>query len=101
MLIVAAKVTLGPDAIEKLTPLAQKMAVETLKEPGCIEYAFSVDLSDPNLVRIFEKWESQAALDNHFTTPHMAEFQAGLADADVRGVEAKIYDIEGERDIGA
>ena len=101
MLIVAAKVTLGPDAIKTLTPLAQKMAVETLKEPGCIEYAFSVDLSDPNLVRIFEKWESQEALDNHFTTPHMGEFQAGLAEADVRGVEAKIYDISGERDIGA
>lgn len=101
MLIVAANITLGADAINILTPLAQKMAVETLKEPGCHEYAFSVDLSNPNLVRIFEKWEDQAALDNHFTTPHMAEFQAGLANAEVKGVEAKIYDISGERNMGA
>ena len=100
MLIVAAKVFIGPDAIQTLTPLAQKMAEETLKEPGCIEYAFSVDLSDPGLVRIFEKWESQEDLDKHFATPHMATFQAGLANADVKGVEAKIYDISGERDLG-
>jgi quinol monooxygenase YgiN len=37
----------------------------TLSEPGCIEYSFSADGLDPGLVRLFEVWESQDALDVH------------------------------------
>ncbi|MFN8644243.1 MAG: putative quinol monooxygenase [Candidatus Binatia bacterium] len=45
-------------------------------EAGCRAYAFYSDLEDPNLFIIFEEWESEAALQAHFKTPHMAEFNA-------------------------
>ena len=45
---------------------------------------------------IFEKWQSQEALDAHFATPHMAAFGAALAGLGVTGMDVKKYIVTGE-----
>ena len=54
------------------------MRTATLAEPGCISYQAYLDRPDAGTVFIFEKWQSQADLDAHFATAHMAEFGAAL-----------------------
>lgn len=56
------------------------MASASRAEEGCIDYRFSIDIEDPNLVRIIEQWESQAALDAHFQTAHFDAFASVIAD---------------------
>jgi quinol monooxygenase YgiN len=49
-------------------------------EPGCVGYRFGVDIEDAQQIHLFEEWESQEALNTHFTTPHFAAFAAIVAD---------------------
>jgi quinol monooxygenase YgiN len=43
----------------------------TRAEPGCINYDLHVSLSDPRDFLIHENWQSAAALEAHFQTPHI------------------------------
>ncbi|TKG93976.1 antibiotic biosynthesis monooxygenase [Puteibacter caeruleilacunae] len=48
---------------------------ETVRqENGCIEYEIYQKDEQSNILFIFEKWESQEALDAHLATPHMKAF---------------------------
>jgi quinol monooxygenase YgiN len=38
---------------------------ESRAEPGCLQYAFSADPLDAARVLLFERWETQSALDAH------------------------------------
>ena len=76
MLIVAGRVPVKPERRAEAVAAAVKMARASQAEAGCRSYAFYSDLEDPNLFIVFEEWESEAALQAHFRTPHMAEFNA-------------------------
>ena len=45
-------------------------------------------------MRISERWVDEAALAAHFASPHMAVFQAALADAKMEGGSVKLYSAE-------
>jgi len=94
MIIVEGWARLAPGEAARFHAAARKMAEETRKETGCLEYAFSQDLADPDLVRVIERWEDEAALTAHFATPHMKEFNAAMANAKVVGASVKAYKCE-------
>ena len=96
MLIVAGEVVVEEGAIERVRDALQSMEAETRKEPGCLTYAFSVDLSAPSVVRIFERWESMEALAAHFKTPHMAAFGAAVGKLQPKSMDVRAYEIEQE-----
>eukprot|EP01037_Dinobryon_pediforme_P006047 gene6047-6121_t len=80
MIIVAGWVRMAPEDIERLRSAATAMMHATqTSEPGCLDYAFSVDLAEPGLLRVIERWQDEAALAAHFATPHMATFNAAMA----------------------
>ncbi|WP_341712827.1 putative quinol monooxygenase [Erythrobacter sp.] len=56
-----------------------KMAHTSRAEDGCLDYTFARDLTDPDTLVLYERWRDRAALDAHFVSPHMAEFQKALA----------------------
>ena len=77
---------------------AMKAAIATMEEKsraesGCYDYTFSVELNNPNVIRITEKWESMESLGAHFKEPHMAEFQQAMAANPPKSVEAKFYEV--------
>lgn len=39
-------------------------------EQGVLAYSFAVDMLDPELIRVFEVYTDQAALDAHMRSPH-------------------------------
>lgn len=93
MIIIEGTVRLPPENIEKARPAMEKMIRASRAEQGCIDYAYSVDLMEPGLVRVTERWESREALAAHFQTPHMAEWRGvfatlGITDRDLRLYEA-------------
>jgi quinol monooxygenase YgiN len=99
MLIVAGEVVVEPGAIDGVRDALQTMEDETRKEPGCVTYAFSLDVNDPNMVRIFERWESLEALAAHFKAPHMAAFGAAMGKIKPRSMDVKLYEIAGELEL--
>ena len=65
-------------------------------EQGCLEYTFAADPLDSGRVVLFERWESQEALD-----AHLAAQRSGprSSDTDVVPITSTItiYDVSGER----
>ena len=79
------------DAWEASRP-AGEYAASSLAEEGCYDYTFSVELNNPDILRITERWESMAALEAHFQTPHMATFRAVMAENRPDNVTANFYE---------
>ncbi len=52
-------------------------------ESGCLDYTYAIDVADPCLMRVLERWESWQALDAHFAQPHMLPWRAALASVSV------------------
>jgi quinol monooxygenase YgiN len=48
----------------------------TRGERGCLNYDLHVSSNDPGLLVFHENWASQADLDAHLASPHIAAFRA-------------------------
>lgn len=74
----------------------------TREEVGCLDYSFAVDLIDPDVMRIAERWVDPAALDEHFSIPRVAAFNRTLSNAGITGVSVRAHGASGiQRLIGA
>lgn len=94
MIVVNAIVKSTQEDIIALQSAISTMEVASREEPGCEDYTFSVELNDPTVIRITEKWQTVEALQAHFTTPHMAEFQQAMGAHPPVAMEAKFYEVE-------
>ena len=92
MIVVTAKVTSTQEDIVALQGAIAAMERASREEDGCVDYTFSIELNDSAVIRITEKWDTEEALQAHFETPHMAEFQAAMAAHPPRGMEVQAYD---------
>lgn len=93
MIVVNATIKATPDTIEAMREAIATMETASRAEPGCHDYTFSVELNDPSVMRITEKWDDMDALGAHFGMPHMADFQAAMAANPPESVEAKFYEV--------
>ncbi|KAA0969730.1 antibiotic biosynthesis monooxygenase [Aureimonas fodinaquatilis] len=64
----------------------------TRTEAGCLTYSYAVDVLEPDLIRIYEEWETREALDAHSNAPHMPAWRQALARVGV--AERKLVTIE-------
>ena len=78
MLVIAGRVRLRQAELEESVRAGSVIAVASRAEPGCIEYRIAIDIEDPLVLQLFEYWESAAALDAHFATPHFLAFSEVL-----------------------
>jgi quinol monooxygenase YgiN len=75
-IIIAGTVRAPPENLEQFKPHMLAMLTASRAEDGCITYSYAEDVAEPGLIRVFEAWRDQAALDAHFQTPHMAAWRA-------------------------
>jgi quinol monooxygenase YgiN len=71
-----------PGREEDLARELTALLVPTRKEPGCLTYELHRDPEDPVKFMFFEKFKSQAALDEHVNAPHFKNFLAYRAKGD-------------------
>ena len=91
MIFVEGWVRLAPGEGERFRPAAIAMMQASRQEPGCLEYTFSQDFADGEVVRVIERWTDEAALAAHFQTQHMAAFNKALAEAKRVDGSVKVY----------
>lgn len=91
MIIVTGTVRFGDGEIERLRGDLARNIEATRREAGCDHYAYGVDLGDPNLLHVSERWRDEAAMNAHMTTPHMAALMAVLGGATIEGMSIKAY----------
>jgi quinol monooxygenase YgiN len=77
-------------------PMARVVAA-TRREQGCIKYAYAPEPVDPGLIHVSEVWESQAALDAHFETAHMKQWQTERAGFGLSDRQITVYAVSGSK----
>jgi quinol monooxygenase YgiN len=63
MVIVAGHITVEPQQRESYLAGCVSVVEQARGTAGCVDFAITADLIDPGRVNIFERWESQAALE--------------------------------------
>jgi quinol monooxygenase YgiN len=92
MIIVMGYAKLAEGEFDRLEPDMRTQVSATQVEDGCDLYCFSRDLLEPDTLIISERWRDRAALEAHFTTPHMAAFNAIIGAAKVLEISVKAYE---------
>jgi len=96
MIIVEGSARIPEGAWDEAIAAMETMIQASRAEVGCIEYAYSRDLLDPNLLRIIERWTDKAALVSHFAEPHMAAFREALGKVGPQDLEVRMYEADPE-----
>ncbi len=89
--ILAGVYRLGPGGIEAATDAIAAVVAATRAEPGCLAYGHAQDAVDPGLMRVFEVFQSEAALALHRSSPHMASWRARWAELGLHGRDLTVY----------
>lgn len=71
----------------------KQMANASRLEEGCLEYSYAEDVFVPGLIHVKEMWVDQEALDRHFATTHLAEWQAAWPSLGVSDRNLRVYDV--------
>ena len=92
MIVGNAKIGASEQTIDALRPAVAALEAKTRTETGCLDYAFSIEVNDPEAIRITEKWANMDALQAHMGAPHFADFQKAVAAHPPRSLEATFYE---------
>ena len=66
MIVVTVKVDWGEETIQEILPELKKHVEITLKEPGCDDFLFAVDVNNPDIVVATEVYKDYPAHEDHF-----------------------------------
>ena len=96
-ILIAGTVRVPPANVEAFRLHMDAMLTASRAEDGCLAYSYAVDVQDPGLIRVFEAWRDQAAIDAHFQTPHMADWRAAWPQFGVSDRRLSLYEVASER----
>ena len=80
----------------ELVALLEDSERRTAAEPGCRRYAFAAALTDPDRFVLVSEWDTQQALDAHYSSEAFAQFQLGLDGLLARPSEMTVYAVTEE-----
>jgi quinol monooxygenase YgiN len=93
MVVVVGRVQTDADKREALIRVGQTVAAASRQEPGCISYRLYEDTEIDNEFVFVEEWDSSEALQQHFATPHVAEFMQAIPATLVAPPDVKFHTI--------
>lgn len=97
--IIAGTVRVPPENLAGIRPHMDAMLAGSRAEPGCVEYSYAEDVVEPGLIRVFEVWRDQVAVDQHFASPHMKAWRAAWPSFGVSDRRLLAYEVASERSI--
>jgi quinol monooxygenase YgiN len=72
------------------------MIAASRAEAGCVDYAYALDLIDPHLVRVSERWSSRDALKAHQASDHIKAWRGAWPEIGVSERSLRMYEAEPE-----
>ncbi len=92
MVIVAGHLVVAEEVRTDYLAGCADVVEQARRSPGCLDFAISADLLDPARINVFERWDSQAAVE---------AFRGDGTDADqgamITSASISEYDVAGER----
>ncbi|WP_084396339.1 putative quinol monooxygenase [Henriciella aquimarina] len=96
MIVIEGTVRIDPARLDDARPAMETMVRASRAEAGCIDYAYAIDMLDPGLVRVSERWQDRDALKAHFESVHMTEWRGVIAGLGLRDRSLRLYEAEPE-----
>lgn len=96
MIVIEGAVRIPPSRLEEARPVMEQIIRASRAEAGCLDYAYSVDVLDPGLIRVSERWVSRDALAVHFKTAHMATWRSFFPKLGITDRSLRLYEAEPE-----
>ena len=84
---VIVRIQLSAESAPAYAEAAKAVVAATREEAGCQCYGIAVDIADPCVLWVSEQWASQADLDAHLKTPHVAAFLEACAALEILDME--------------
>ena len=100
MVIVAGTFRVEPGSRSRFFEEVAPVVAATLEEPGCRVYAFTPDPDDADLIRLYELWDHQEALNQHFASEHMAAWKERAASLPIMSRDIMSYTVADARPLG-
>ncbi len=91
MIVLIVNMTVKPGTEQECIRLCRQMTEESLKEPGCTQYAVSQSTENPRHFVIFEEYVDELALRLHRDSPHFDRFITGGVDALVESRTRELF----------
>jgi quinol monooxygenase YgiN len=96
-LVIAGTIRVPPERLDAFRPHMLAMLEASRAEAGCLIYSYAEDVAEPGLIRVFEAWRDQTALDAHFAQPHLAAWRAAWPEFGVSDRRLIAYEVASER----
>lgn len=84
---------------ERALEVMSDLAAQSRKEDGIIDYRVSIDVDDPNVIRILEQYQEEEIFDNHMQAEHTQNFLAELPDLIAGEVKADRLEVESKTEL--
>jgi len=92
MIIVAGHLVVDAEHREAYLAGCEDVVRQARETPGCLDFSLTADLLEPGWVNIFERWETQEAVEA-FRGSGPSDDQA----AEIRDARVSEYDVSAER----
>jgi quinol monooxygenase YgiN len=96
-LVIAGTIRVPPENLEAFRPHMLAMLEASRAEDGCLVYSYAEDVAEPGLIRVFEAWRDQAALEAHFATANLAAWRAAWPEFGVSDRRLIAYEVASQR----
>jgi quinol monooxygenase YgiN len=98
MVIVGGHITVAPEQRESYLAGCVSIVEQARGTAGCLDFAITADLIDPGRVNLFERWESQAAVETFRRSAPRNKQGAAMLSASVAEYDiADVRHLYGER----
>ena len=91
MIICMGHIRFGDGAIDQLKAAMERQLLLTRAEDGCEHYSYSIDVLDPDLLLINERWRDDDSMMVHVETARASEF-AELVEPLIKEISIKAYE---------
>ena len=99
MIVVVGRVRTDDSKRADLIRIGATVASASRAEEGCIDYRVFEAVDAPNEFVFVEEWRDEDALQEHFTTSHIAQFMGAVTNAIIGAPDVKFHEVASSRDL--
>jgi len=97
--VIAGTVRVPPENLARFKSHMLAMLAASRAEDGCRVYSYAEDVAEPGLIRVFEAWRDEAALQAHMRSAHMATWRAAWPQFGVADRRLTLHEVSAERQL--
>ncbi|MBM4205199.1 MAG: antibiotic biosynthesis monooxygenase [Gammaproteobacteria bacterium] len=98
-IIISGTIDMPPQNVAPALETARPLIEGALTEPGCLDYDWCPDPRIPGRIRVFERWESEASLAEHFKCEWYLNMRNHLGSYGITGAATAKYRVDIEEPV--